>query len=115
MVSFDGDVAEISDHEGHHVCVKREELDGLWIGCGWSKNNVAINARINHIQIDNQLQYTMFPTLLYPIVSKSVGNYIRMLYTIRISNKFTLFIYLAGKPFIELSVFKSNSLRPNTI
>ena len=50
--------------------VERQSLDGLWIGYAWSSNNISIHAKINHIQIDNQLQYTIFPTILHPIVSK---------------------------------------------
>jgi hypothetical protein len=80
MVSFDGDTAEISDDEGHHVCAKRERFDGLWIGYAWSPTNIAIHARINHIQIDNQLQCSMFPTILYPIVSRAAGTHIRNIY-----------------------------------
>jgi hypothetical protein len=49
-------------------------LDGLWIGYAWSVSNDAFHVRINHVQIDNQLQYTMFPVILYPIVSKSAGT-----------------------------------------
>ncbi|CAF0900458.1 unnamed protein product [Adineta steineri] len=96
-VSFNDDIAEISDNEGHIVHVKRQPLDGLWIGYTWSTKNMAIHCRINHIQIDNQLQITMFPTILYPIVSKSAGT------------------DSPGKPFIELSLFKSSSTRSNTI
>jgi hypothetical protein len=29
------------------------------------------------VQIDNQLEITLFPTVLHPIVSTAAGNYIR--------------------------------------
>jgi hypothetical protein len=77
MVSFNDDGAEITDDEGHRVYVKREKLDGIWIGYAWSVSNLAIHARVNHIQVDDQLQYTMFPTIFYPLVSKSAGTHIR--------------------------------------
>ncbi|CAF4893614.1 unnamed protein product, partial [Rotaria sp. Silwood1] len=96
-VQFDGDVAEISDEEGNSVHVKRDTLDGFWAGFGFSTSNQAIHLRINNLQIDNQLQITLFPTILYPIISKATATDI------------------PGKPFIELSLFKSQSVRSNTI
>ncbi|CAF5107106.1 unnamed protein product, partial [Rotaria sp. Silwood1] len=87
-VQFDGDVAEISDEEGNSVHVKRDILDGFWAGFGFSTSNQAIHLRINNLQIDNQLQITLFPTILYPIISKATATHI------------------PGKPFIELSLFK---------
>ncbi|CAF3768117.1 unnamed protein product [Adineta steineri] len=97
IVSFNENVAEISDDKGNHVCIRYEKLDAIWIGYAWSISKVAIHARINDIQIDDQLEYTLFPTSLYPLISKSAGT------------------DLPGKPFIELSVFKSKSMRSNTI
>jgi hypothetical protein len=60
--------------------VRREILDGLWIGFQSSLSNKALQLRINHIQIDNQLPLTLFPTILYPIVSKAAATDIRMKY-----------------------------------
>ncbi|CAF3075734.1 unnamed protein product, partial [Rotaria sp. Silwood2] len=96
-VQFDGDVAEISDEEGNSVHVKRDTLDGFWTGLGFSTSNQAIHLRINNLQIDNQLPITLFPTILYPIISKAAATDI------------------PGKPFIELSLFKSQLARSNTI
>jgi hypothetical protein len=76
-ITFDENNAEIQDDEGHHVRVQHESLDGLWLGFAWSTNNQAIHLRINHIQIDNQLQITLFPTILHPIVSKANATDIR--------------------------------------
>ncbi|CAF4205032.1 unnamed protein product, partial [Adineta steineri] len=104
IVSFNENVAEISDDKGNHACIRYEKLDGIWIGYAWSISKVAIHARINDIQIDDQLEYTLFPTSLYPLISKSAGTDLR--------NKYYL---NSGKPFIELSVFKSKSMRTNTI
>jgi hypothetical protein len=39
---------------------------------------MAIDFRINNLQIDNQLPITMFPIILYPIVSKTTATDIRM-------------------------------------
>ncbi|UJR24151.1 hypothetical protein I4U23_027117 [Adineta vaga] len=89
--------AEISDKEGHVVHVHHQSLEGLWLGYSWSMSKMAIHAKINHIQIDNQLQIAMFPAILYPILSKAAGTNI------------------PGKPFIELSVLKSESAKSNTI
>jgi hypothetical protein len=66
------------DHEGHRIKVKRKVLDGLWIAFAWSVSNATLNVRINHMQIDDQLEYSMFPVVLYPIVSKAAGTDIRM-------------------------------------
>jgi len=76
-VQFNDNIGKISDNEDHAVHVKRQCLDGLWIGYAWSMSNMAIHSRINHLQIDNQLSITLFPTILYPIISKSSGTDIR--------------------------------------
>jgi vacuolar protein sorting-associated protein 13A/C len=72
-------------------------LDGLWIEYAWSVTNAALHIRINHVQIDNQLDYTIFPVILYPIISKATGT------------------DLAEKPFIELSVYESKTTRSNVM
>jgi vacuolar protein sorting-associated protein 13A/C len=76
---------------------KRQALDGLWIEYAWSDTNVALYIRINRMQIDNQLDYTMFPVVLYPILSKITGT------------------DLGEKPFIELSVYQSKTSRSNVM
>jgi hypothetical protein len=50
----------------------------LWIGYAWSASNATFHLRINHIQIDDQLEYTMFPVVFHPIISKIAGTDIRM-------------------------------------
>jgi vacuolar protein sorting-associated protein 13A/C len=72
-------------------------LDGLWIEYAWSVTNAALHIRINRVQIDNQLDYTIFPVVLYPIISKATGT------------------DLAEKPFIELSVYESKTTRSNVM
>jgi hypothetical protein len=62
---------------GNTIYVRHEILDGLWIGFKWSLSNQALHLKINHIQIDNQLQITLFPTILYPTVSKAAATDIR--------------------------------------
>ena len=73
-VIFDGHRAELTDDEGETTAVKRQSLDGFWLGCARSSIHLAVHCRINHIQIDNQLQLTTFPTILHPIVSKASGT-----------------------------------------
>jgi hypothetical protein len=41
-------------------------------------SNAVLHVRINHIQIDDQLEYSMFPVMFHPIVSKAAGTDIRM-------------------------------------
>ncbi len=62
---------------GNTIYVRRQVFDGLWIGFKWSLSNQALHLKINDIQIDNQLQITLFPTILYPIVSKAAATDIR--------------------------------------
>ncbi|CAF3774247.1 unnamed protein product [Adineta steineri] len=97
LVSFDDNYAEITDQHGHHVCVQRQSLDGLWIGYAWSKKNTFYHIRINHIQIDNQVENTIFPVILYPSIAK------------------TNFLDIPGKPFVELSALKTTVPQSNTI
>ena len=68
----------MSDEKGNSIIVERERLDGLWIGLRWSSKSQSIRLKINHLQIDNQLSVTLFPTILYPIVSKSTATDFRM-------------------------------------
>ncbi|CAF4006084.1 unnamed protein product, partial [Rotaria sordida] len=95
-VSFDEDTAELSDHQGHRIYVHRQTMDGLWIGFAWSTSNQALHVRINRIQIDNEHEFTLFPVVLHPIVAKASGTDI------------------PGKPFIEMSLFKTAQARANT-
>jgi vacuolar protein sorting-associated protein 13A/C len=96
-ISFYGDTAELVNQKGQKKTAKRQALDGLWIEYAWSVTNAALHIRINRVQIDNQLDYTMFPVVLYPIVSKLTGT------------------DLAEKPFIELSVYESKTTRSNVM
>lgn len=114
-VSYDGDIAEIGDENGNTIFVRREILDGLWAGFKWSPSNQALHFKINHIQIDNQLPVTLFPTILYPVVSKAAVTDIRKIAFFVFEEKIHLIFNVAGKPFIELSVFKTQSVRSNTI
>ncbi|CAF3861922.1 unnamed protein product, partial [Adineta steineri] len=97
LVSFNENHAEIIDKNGHHVQVKRQSLDGLWIGYAWSMKNTFYHIRIHHIQIDNQVQNTMFPVLFYPTISK------------------TDFLDIPGKPFAELSALKTTVAQSKTV
>ncbi|UJR35157.1 hypothetical protein I4U23_027926 [Adineta vaga] len=92
-IVFRGDIAELFNAKGQRKLAKRQALDGLWIEYAWSVTSSALHIRINRVQIDNQLEYTMFPVILYPVVSKATGT------------------DHAEKPFIELSVFESKTNR----
>lgn len=96
-ISFQGDVAELTNTKGQRKLAKRQALDGLWIEYAWSVTNSALHIRLNRVQIDNQLEYAIFPVVLYPIISRATGT------------------DLAEKPFIELSVYESKTTRSNVM
>ena len=73
-VMFNGDVAEVITKRGKHKTAKRQALDGLWVDYFWSNTKTMIHVRINRIQIDNQLEYTIFPVLFHPVISKLAAN-----------------------------------------
>ncbi|CAF3896761.1 unnamed protein product, partial [Rotaria magnacalcarata] len=94
-VTFHENTAELINQKGERKLAKRKSLDGLWIEYTWSMKNAALYARINRIQIDNQLESTNFQSALYPILSKSADS------------------DLIEKPFIELSIYESKTLQSN--
>jgi hypothetical protein len=49
---------------------------------------MSIHLRINNLQIDDQLEISMFPTILYPIVSKAAATDIRMFISLSLFNRF---------------------------
>ncbi|CAF2272786.1 unnamed protein product [Rotaria magnacalcarata] len=78
---------------------KKYEIDGfrevLFHGETATLMHSALHIRLNRVQIDNQLDYTIFPFMLYPVISKGTGSD----YT--------------EKPFIELSVLESKTAQSN--
>ncbi|CAF4838513.1 unnamed protein product, partial [Rotaria magnacalcarata] len=94
-VSFRGDVATLVQSKHHRKTATRQALDGLSIDYSWSASDSALHIRINRVQIDNQLDYTIFPVMLYPIPSKGSEN------------------DHAEKPFVELSVYQSKAAQSN--
>ncbi len=70
---FHGDIAELTYLKRNSRLTKRQALDGLSVEYAWSATNSAFRIRINRVQIDNQLDYTIFPVMLYPILPKSSG------------------------------------------
>ena len=96
-MTFNGDTAELVSPKGQRRSAKRQALDGLWIEYAWPVSNAALHIRINRVQIDNQLDCTIFLVVLYPIISKATGT------------------DLAEKPFIELSVYESKTSRSNVM
>lgn len=56
-----------------------------------------IHIRLNRVQIDNQLDYTIFPVMLHPVISKAAASeYIE-------------------KPFVELSILQSKGAQSNVV
>jgi hypothetical protein len=94
-IFFSGEMAELINSKGNRKAAKRQALDGLWIEYSWSVSKTALHVRINRLQIDNQLEYTIFPVMLHPIMSKTTATD----YT--------------EKPFIELSVLQTKTGRSN--
>ena len=68
---FHEDKAILRDVKGHKRIANRKALDGLWIEYALSSSNTALHLRINSIQIDNQLDYTLFPVALHPVTSRA--------------------------------------------
>ncbi|CAF0895845.1 unnamed protein product [Rotaria sp. Silwood1] len=94
-ISFHGETAELVHSKTHRKHAKRQALDGLWIEYAWSISDSTIHIRLNRVQIDNQLDYTIFPVMLHPSISKGTGSdYVE-------------------KPFIELSVYQSKTAQSN--
>ncbi|CAF1648367.1 unnamed protein product [Rotaria sordida] len=94
-ITFHDDTAELIDSKDRKKTAKRQALDGLWVEYSFSTMNSALHLRINRLQIDNQLSYTMFPVMLYPVIPKSTGN------------------EYVEKPFIELSIYESKLAQTN--
>lgn len=73
------------------VGIRRTSLPGVWISIKTSPNQTLLHAKVNRLQLDNQLFDCIFPVVLAPIPPpKSVGD------------SETL------KPFLECSVVKRN-------
>jgi hypothetical protein len=73
-VTFYDHNAELINQKGERKIAKRQSLHGLWIEYTWSMTNAALYARINRAQIDNQLDCTNFPSMLYPVLPKTTGS-----------------------------------------
>jgi hypothetical protein len=73
-ITFHDDTAELLNSKGQRKPAKRQALDGLSIEYAWSVSNSALHIRLNRVQIDNQLDYTIFPVTLHPIISKATGT-----------------------------------------
>ena len=73
-VIFRGRTAELVNQKGQQRIARRQSLHGLWIEYTWSITNAAIYAQINRVQIDNQLDCTSFPSMLYPVLPKSASS-----------------------------------------
>ena len=47
--------------------IRRQFQQGLWLKVGISDHQTQIHAKINHVQIDNQLNQCLFPVMLAPV------------------------------------------------
>jgi vacuolar protein sorting-associated protein 13A/C len=94
-IFFKEETAELINSKGHRKIAKRQALDGLWVEYAWTVSRSTLHLRLNRVQIDNQLDHTMFPVMLHPIISKATGT------------------DAAEKPFIELSVYETKTARSN--
>lgn len=94
-VTFHGDTAELAVSKDRKKTAKRQALDGLCIEYSFSDTNSALHLRINRLQIDNQISYTMFPVMLHPVIPKASGS------------------EFVEKPFIELSIYESKLAQSN--
>ncbi|CAF3667366.1 unnamed protein product [Rotaria sp. Silwood1] len=95
-VTLHDDTAELTDFKDQKKIANRQALDAVWIEYSFSSTmNSALYLRINRLQIDNQLSYTMFPVMLHPIIPKSTAS------------------EYVGKPFIELSIYESKLAQSN--
>jgi vacuolar protein sorting-associated protein 13A/C len=71
----------------HQRFVRRTFQTGLWLHYRTSVHQVQLHAKINRLQIDNQLSDCIFPVILAPVpppksVSQSLGNYCHLLFGI---------------------------------
>ncbi|CAF4702862.1 unnamed protein product, partial [Rotaria sp. Silwood2] len=72
-ISFHGERAELIHSKSQREIAKLQAFDSLWIEYSWSASNFAIYMRINRVKIDNQLDYTIFPVMFHPSISKGTG------------------------------------------
>ena len=54
--------------------MKRQSLDGFWIGLSRSPSVLGLHLRLNQLQVDNQLHLSTFPVLFQPILSKAANT-----------------------------------------
>jgi len=93
-VVFHGESAELISSNGKkRKTIQRQALPGLWIEYGVSKSKTTFHIKINRLQIDNQMETTLFPVTFHPIKPKTSSK------------------EFADKPFLELSIYQSKSSR----
>lgn len=64
----------------HRRCLRRTFQTGLWLQYRTSVHQVQLHAKINRLQIDNQLSECIFPVILAPVpppksVTQSNGKF----------------------------------------
>lgn len=73
-MTFQENTAELITLKGERKRAKRQSLYGLWIDYTWSTTKAALYACIYRAQIDNQLNRTNFPSMLYPVIPKTADS-----------------------------------------
>ena len=61
--------------------LRRTFQTGLWLQHRTTQHQVQLHAKINRLQIDNQLSDSVFPVILAPVappksIAQSAGNYV---------------------------------------
>ena len=96
-IVFNENQATITSVKNRTKIFKRQALAGLWIEYAWSASNTMIHIRLSRVQIDNQLDYTIFPVMLHPVISKAAAS------------EYT------EKPFVELSILLTKAAQSNIV
>lgn len=85
--------------------IRRTFMTGLWVQMKSSPNQLQLHAKVNRLQIDNQMYDCLFPVVLAPVPppkSVALDNGERR----QLFNKMVCFYYLISvhKPFVEVSI-----------
>ena len=96
-IQFGDDTVEYVSAKGRRKIAKRQALEGFWIEYFSSAKCTTIHLRINSLQIDNELDSTIFPVMLHPVAPKASPN------------------EYADKAFLELSIYETKTAKSNIV
>ena len=71
---FNGEQAELISGSKKRKTVQRQALPGLWMEYATSKSKTTFHVKINRLQVDNQMETTVFPVTFHPVTSKMSAN-----------------------------------------